>query len=208
MRLLRSIVLLLCLLFSCLGPVSAAPPARPPTPPSAASIPDYGGRESGPVAVGDAAPNPLAQMGRAAEALVIVLAGVVGVVYALKRFGLVTPGENGKPGRIAWSSLSRVRPPQMSGDIAVTVLSSQALPGGGMLHVVSVAGRNLLLGATPQSVSALTEWASTEETAPEAEGFDEYLSRADAASSGTGLAAANSRLRSLMARLPPSDENL
>ncbi len=194
----------LCFLLACLGPVHAAPP--PPSPPPAAplAMPDYGGRESAPVAAGDAAPNPLAQMGRAVEALVIVLAGVVGVVYGLKRFGLVTPGENGKPGRIAWSGLSRARASQSAGDFPVTVLSSQPLPGGAMLHVVSVAGRNLLLAATPQSVSALTEWPAAEQSVPETEGFDEFLARADA-SSGGGIAAANARLRSLMAH-PPAKE--
>jgi len=176
--------LLLCILLSCIGPVKAAPPLKTP---SASAIPDYGGRESAPVAVGDAAPNPLAQMGRAAEALVIVLAGVVGVVYALKRFGLVTPGANGKPGRIALNNLSRVRAAQASSGSPVTILSSQSLPGGAMLHLVSVAGRNLLLGVTPQSVSALTEWPAAEETGDEAASFDEYLSRADVTRSGGGL---------------------
>ena len=189
------------LLFSAM-PGLAAPPG--PSPAAPLAMPDYGGRESAPVAAGDAAPNPLAQMGRAAEALVIVLAGVVGVVYGLKRFGLVTPGGNGKPGRIAWSNLSRARGPQSVGDFPVTVLSSQPLPGGAMLHVVSVAGRNLLLAATSQSVSALTEWAAAEEAVPETEGFNEFLARADAAPGG-GIAAANARLRSLMAR-PPSEE--
>ena len=39
-------------------------------------------------AAGTALPSPLAQAGRALEALVIVLAGVVGVVWLLKRAGL------------------------------------------------------------------------------------------------------------------------
>ena len=206
MRSRRNTALLFCLLLSCFGSVSAAPPAGAPAPPSASAIPDYGGRESGPVAVSDTAPNPLAQMGRAAEALLIVLAGVVGVVYALKRFGLVTPGENGKPGRIAWSGLSRVRPAQLSGDIPVTVLSSQTLPGGAMLHVVSVAGRKSAAGSNAAVGVGADRMARCEEAGAEPEAFDEYLSRADAASVGTGLAAANARLRSLMAR-PPLDEN-
>ena len=146
-----------------LGPVSAAAPASPhSTLPATAPLPDYGGRESTPVVVDEAAPSPLAQMGRATEALVIVLAGIVGAVYALKRFGLVKPGENGKPAKLAlenFGAFRRSRGAVMTGDDSpVMVLSSQALPGGAMLHVVSIAGKNLLLGVTPQSVSTLTEW--------------------------------------------------
>ena len=40
----------------------------------------------------------------------------------------------------------------------MTVESSQTLPGGAMLHVVSVPGRTLLLAATPQTVTAVAEW--------------------------------------------------
>ena len=204
---------LLLILFLALGPVSAAPPASshsfaPPSTP----LPDYGGRESAPVAVDEAAPSPLAQMGRATEALVIVLAGIVGAVYALKRFGLVKPGENGKPAKLALElgAFRRNRGAPAAGDASpVTVLSSQVLPGGAMLHVVSVAGKNLLLGVTPQSVSTLTEWpASAGMSADEAASFEEYLTRADSPPTvGSSLAAANARLRSLMGR-PPTEENL
>ena len=192
----------------------AAPPASRPArstaspSPGPVAIPDYGGRESGPIAVSESAPSPLAQMGRATEALVIVLAGVVGIVYALKRFGLVTPGANGKPARIALTGpglTGRGRKASSPGDAPVTILSSQTLPGGAMLHVVSVAGRNLLLGATPQSVSALSEWAAVPETVEEAAAFEDYLSRADTMPGG-GIAAANARLQSLLGR-PPSEEN-
>ncbi len=197
-------------LFSAIGPLSAAPPTAPA--PAAATLPDYGGRESAPVTADETAPSPLAQMGRATEALVIVLAGIVAVVYALKRFGLVKPGENGKPAKLAlenFAAFRRNRSAAAAGeDSPVTVLSSQTLPGGAMLHVVSVAGKNLLLGVTPQSVSALTEWPAAAENDPNAALFEEYLTRADGPQTvGSSLAAANARLRSLMGR-PPTEENL
>ena len=209
--LLKSGLLLVFLL--ALGPVSAAAPASPhSTPPAAAPLPDYGGRESTPVVVDEAAPSPLAQMGRATEALVIVLAGIVGAVYALKRFGLVKPGENGKPAKLALENFGAFRRSRGDGAVGdespVTVLSSQTLPGGAMLHVVSVAGKNLLLGVTPQSVSTLTEWPAAEGVSADGASFEEYLTRADSPPTvGSTLAAANARLRSLMGR-PPTEDNL
>ena len=209
--LLKSGFLLLFLV--ALGPVSAASPAPSHSAaPASAPLPDYGGRESTPVVVDEAAPSPLAQMGRATEALVIVLAGIVGVVYALKRFGLVKPGENGKPSKLALENFGAFRRSHGtvgSGvDSPVTVLSSQTLHGGAMLHVVSVAGRNLLLGVTPQSVSTLTEWPALGGVSADGASFEEYLSRADSPPTvGSSLAAANARLRSLMGR-PPTEENL
>ena len=209
--LLKSGLLLVFLLV--LGPVSAAPPAPShPAAPAAAPLPDYGGRESTPVVVDEAAPSPLAQMGRATDALVIVLAGIVGVVYALKRFGLVKPGENGKPAKLALENFGAFRRNRSDeapgGDSPVTVLSSQTLPGGAMLHVVSVAGKNLLLGVTPQSVSTLTEWPAAEGVSADGASFEEYLTRADSPPTvGSTLAAANARLRSLMGR-PPTEDNL
>lgn len=209
--LLKSGLLLVFLL--ALGPVSAAAPASPhSTAPASSPLPDYGGRESTPVVVDEAAPSPLAQMGRATEALVIVLAGIVGVVYALKRFGLVKPGENGKPAKLALENFGAFRRSRGDGAVGdespVTVLSSQTLPGGAMLHVVSVAGKNLLLGVTPQSVSTLTEWPAAEGVSADGASFEEYLTRADSPPTvGSTLAAANARLRSLMGR-PPTEENL
>lgn len=201
---------LVLFLFSAIGPVSAAPPVQPA--PASSALPDYGGRESAPVTVDETAPSPLAQMGRATEALIIVLAGVVGVVYALKRFGLVKPGENGKPAKLALENFGAFRRNRVEaatgGDMPVTVLSSQTLPGGAMLHVVSVAGKNLLLGVTPQSVSTLTEWPASEGISANGSSFEEYLTRADSPPTvGSTLAAANARLRSLMGR-PPTEENL
>ena len=209
--LLKSGLLLVFLL--ALGPVSAAPPAPSHSAaPASAPLPDYGGRESTPVVVDEAAPSPLAQMGRATEALVIVLAGIVGAVYALKRFGLVKPGENGKPAKLALENFGAFRRNRSDeapgGDSPVTVLSSQTLPGGAMLHVVSIAGKNLLLGVTPQSVSTLTEWPAAEGVSADGASFEEYLTRADSPPTvGSTLAAANARLRSLMGR-PPTEENL
>lgn len=199
-----SIIALSLALAFTVSAVQAAPPASAP-----ASTPDYGGRDSAPLtSVGDAAPDPAAQAGRALEALVVVLAGVAGVVYLLKRFNLVQPGINGKPARISGPAFGR-SPRTESADVAV--VSSQTLPGGTMLHVVRVDGKNLLLAATAQSVTTVTEWAiSDTETAGMADEFEEYLTRAnpnalDSASgiSASGIAAANARLRSLLSSQKP-----
>ena len=183
-------------------PPAANPAAHAPAPAPVAP-PDYGGRDSAPLAVGDNAPNPLAQAGRALEALLLVLAGIVGVVYALKRYGLVTPGGDGKPARIAFpTGLGRFAPAPSAGASPITVVSSQALPGGAMLHVVSVKGRTLLLAATAHAVTSVAEWPDEPEPADERGAFEDYLARADAASP---LGAANARLRSLLSRPPPGD---
>jgi flagellar biogenesis protein FliO len=185
----------------------AAPPA--PAPPTASTpIPDYGARDSAPLTSGEAAPDPAAQAGRAIGALVIVLAFVFGAVYALKRFGWVTPGPDGK-GRIKLTGLGR---PSLAPGASVTVTSSQTLPGGAMLHVVTVPGRTLLLAATPHTISAVAEWPTEEEalvdtpSSAEAAAFEDYLARADASESG--IAAANARLRSLLNRPPPPKDTL
>lgn len=208
MRAPRNLFLIALLLLAAvgIGPVCAAPPAAPA--PASVAIPDYGGRASAPLAAGDAAPNPAAQAGRAVEALVIVLAGVVGVVYALKRFGLVQGGADGKPARIMLAGLGRPLPWSAASSEAlsslVTVESSQALPGGAMLHVVNVPGRTLLLAATGQTVTAVADWPAEAETSAEAAAFEDYLARADAPE--TGIAATNARLRSLLSR-PPSPKD-
>ncbi len=185
------------------GPVLAGPPAATKSAASApAVIPDYGGRDSAPLTVGDNAPNPAAQAGRALEALVLVLAGIVGVVYVMKRYGLVSGGGDGKPARITLTNgFGRMSSPTSS---AITVVSSQALPGGAMLHVVTVSGRNFLLAATPQSVVSVAEWPAeaTPKDADEVAAFEDYLARADAASP---IGAANARLRSLLSRPQPED---
>lgn len=178
----------------------SATPSKPAPKPPPAAIPDYGGRDNAPLAaVSDSAPSPLAQAGRALEALVLVLAGVVGVIYALKRFGLVTPGADGKPARIALPplGLSRLSPPAPSVSSPITVVSSQALPGGIMLHVVTVAGRSLLLAATGHTVTVVTEWTEEPKSSEEAAAFDDFLARAEP-EPVSSIAAANARLRSLL----------
>jgi len=205
---LNLLVLALGLLLAA-GMVHASPPAAAP-----ASTPDYGGRESAPLTtVGDAAPDPAAQAGRALEALVVVLAGVAGVVYLLRRFDLVRPGANGKPARISAPSFGRS--PSMNADVMnadVAVVSSQTLPGGTMLHVVRVAGKNLLLAATPQSVTTITEWSVSEaEPVGMADEFEGYLARANpntnpnSGDPASGIAAANARLRSLLSSQKPEE---
>ena len=208
---------LICCLLAALGTakVSAAPP---PTP-APAAIPNYGARDSAPPAAGDAAPNsvdggPAAQAGRAVEALVLVLAGIVGVVYALRRFGLVQGGTDGRPARIVLAGLGRARSAAVgSSSSIVTIESSRTLPGGAMLHVVVVPGRTLLLAATSHTVTAVAEWPDGSEAAGDTAAFEDYLARAGAPEQTpeqtpeSGLAAANARLRSLLSRppTPPKD---
>ena len=205
MRSPRNIGPLVLSLLALLGTakVWAAPPPAPASAPAA--IPNYGGRDSAPLQSGDTAPNPAAQAGRATEALLLVLAGVVGVVYALKRFGLVQGGADGRPARIMLSGLGRSPSPAGLEASAVTVEASRTLPGGAMLHVVAVPGRTLLLAATSHTVTAVAEWPDGPETAEDAAAFEDYLVRADAPD--TGIAAANARLRSLLSRPqpPPKD---
>ena len=189
--------------------VQAAPPANfpsanspPANPPAKAAVPDYGGRDSAMPAVGEAAPDPAASAGRAVEALVVVLAGVAGTVYALKRFGLVKPGAGGTA-RITGPVFGR---PAGDKDAAVTVVSSQILPGGAMLHVVRVGERTLLLGATAQSVTNITEWDTPEFQSPApSDDFEDYLTRADPDPAASSVAAANARLRSLLSPKPPEE---
>ncbi len=177
------------------GAVQAAPPSNPP----AAPVPDYGGRDSAMPAVGEAAPDPAASAGRAVEALVVVLAGVAGTVYVLKRFNLVKPGANGTA-RITGPVFGRSAGGANS---AVTVVSSQTLPGGAMLHVVRVGERTLLLGATAQSVTPITELETSSADAPMlSDDFEDYLTRADPNPAASGIAAANARLRSLLTQQP------
>ena len=71
-----------------------------------------------------------------------------------------------------------------------------------MLHVVSVANRTLLLAATAQSVTAVSEWPTPSETPEETAAFDDYLARAQAPPD-SALGAANARLRSLLTSSSP-----
>ena len=198
---LKAALILLILLALPGRTVYAGPPAPPP--PAKTSVPDYGGRESAMPAVGESAPDPAASAGRALEALVVVLAGVGGVVYGLKRFNLVKSSADGTA-RITGPVFGR----PASGSSPVTVVSSQSLPGGAMLHVVRVGERNLLLAATAQSVTSITEWDTpTQEAATLSDGFEDYLTRADPnpRDSASGIAAANARLRSLLSQKQPED---
>lgn len=183
------------------GAVQAAPSASAPP-----AAPDYGGRDSALPAVGEAAPDPAASAGRAFEALVVVLAGVGGVVYVLKRFNLVKAGAGGKPARIVGPTFGRTA---SSAESEVKVVSSQTLPGGALLHVVRIGDRTLLLGATAQSVTNITEWDTpqTADAASLSDEFEGYLSRADPnrPDPASGIAAANARLRSLLSPKPPED---
>ena len=198
----KAVLILLVLLALPGRPVYAGPLAPPP--PAKTSVPDYGGRESAMPAVGESAPDPAASAGRALEALVVVLAGVGGVVYGLKRFNLVKSSVDGTA-RIAGPVFGR----PASGSSPVTVVSSQSLPGGAMLHVVRVGERNLLLAATAQSVTSITEWdtPTQEEAATLSDGFEDYLTRADPnpRDSASGIAAANARLRSLLSQKQPEE---
>ncbi len=196
----------LCLLTTLGTARVCAAPGVPAPAPAQGAIPNYGARDGAPLQSGEAAPNPAAQAGRAVEALVLVLAGVVGVVYALKRFGLVQGGADGRPARIMLSGLGRA-PEATVGPASpvVTVESSQTLPGGATLHVVAVPGRTLLLAATPHTVTAVAEWPDGAGTAEDAAAFEDYLARADAPEAPeTGIAAANARLRALLSRPQPS----
>lgn len=206
------------LLLLAAAPAPAAPPVAAPKPAPAApkpapapAMPDYGGRDAAPLGgAGADAPNPAAQAGHALEALVVVLAGAAGVVYALKRFGLVRPGENGRPARIALPPLGRtVSAAAGASPVPVTVESSRALPGGAMLHVVVAGERAFLLAATPHTVTTVAEWPAGGVPGEDA-AFADYLDRADAqtgAPSGapSRVAAANARLRSLLDRPPGED---
>ena len=77
-----------------------------------------------------------------------------------------------------------------------------------MLHVVRVGERNLLLAATAQSVTSITEWETpSQESETLSDGFEDYLTRADPnpRDSASGIAAANARLRSLLSQKQPEE---
>lgn len=213
------------------GPNAPAPTATAPAHPV---IPDYGGRNGslGSALDGSGAPaplNPLAQAGRALEALVIVLVVVAGGLVLLKRSGLLKSDGTFtvKGGPAFWSSLvpklSARGPAASAGPDGASellmVLGSQALPNspGACLHLVSVGGRVLLLGATGQAVTMLTEVAEFAppvedargvETPEDAAAFADYLARVGvtpptangADVTHATLSAATDRLQSLVNR--------
>lgn len=193
------------LLAGTIMPALAAPPA---TASSAAQRqhdpterwPDYGGRDSvGAFQNAGTEVGPAAQGLRALESLVVVLALVAGGVWGAKRLGLV-----GKDGRLSFAP-GTLRPKHTrtaaQGD-PIAVRSSQALPGGGGLHVVTVAGRTLLLGATAQSVTLLTELNAAEsvpEDIPDAP-FLPLVAKRVAQTSVPAVSAAADRLQTLLSQ--------
>lgn len=185
-----------CLAAPPAAPAKATAPAAPVSASSAvaahgsaspAALPDYGGRDTpGLLAgVGTDAPNPLAQAGRSLLALMVVLGGIIGVVTVLKRSGYTGSGPLGlaflsglRALRSAAAPVTEAATPAVadqvtaaaaSGSGPLTLLQSQALPGGGAVHLLSVDGSTrVLVGATAQGVSLLAEWEwEEEEAAPE-----------------------------------------
>ena len=220
-------LLVLALALSVIRPAGAQTPAPPkraapavaakPAPPA---LPDYGGRDGVVSTVdnsGAQTMNPLAQAGRAFEALVIVLALVVGGLYLLKRSGLIK-GDGTTP----WTRAGRSAPPRASVPAAasttdlITVLGTQTLPNGSGadIHLIAVGSRTFLLGATPQQVTLLTELdllsdTDAAETPQSQAAFDAYLSKAGIAPepkttsrrvAEDALSATADRLQSLLAR--------
>lgn len=188
-------------------PAAAMPKPKPVVPAPVRTLPDYGGRDgiAGTTYAAQASPalNPLAQAWRAFEALAIVLALVVGGLYGLKHCGLIKPDgsvSGPKPLLTALPGfLKAVMPPKdpaaapspaaASPAAWITMLGSQQLPNaqGVSLHLVSLGGKTLLIGATAQSVSLISEldddWqaepALTLETGQMPSSFDGFLMQAD-----------------------------
>lgn len=184
----------------------AAKPAPAP-PPAVRTLPDYGGRDgiTGAASASQSSPalNPLAQAWRAFEALAIVLALVVGGLYGLKRSGMLKsdgsvsgpmPLLAAVPGFLktinpAKSPVPALNPAEASPSPWVTMIGSQSLPNtqGASLHLVSVGGKTLLLGATAQSVSLITEvdaarqdeYVPAMDTGQMPSSFDGFLIQAD-----------------------------
>jgi flagellar biogenesis protein FliO len=152
--------------------------------PTAPAIPDYGGRDSEipldePKDAGIPTMDPIGQAVRAIEALGIVLAIVVGAVFAIKRSGLVkATSKSPFQTAVAEAAVNRfIRADRLRGAAVgkpaptaaakgpIELLGSQVLDGGTGVHLVLVKGRTLLLGASAQAVSVLAEW--NDENAPE-----------------------------------------
>lgn len=217
---------------------AAPPPSHSPATAKHAAkqrvIPDYGGRDSTIESTIDqsgaaTAVDPMAQAGRAFEALVVVLALVVGGLFLLKKSGVIKSGADtsGTAAQAPWSFLKSLArpanaPPPSSEPTTelLSVIGSQTLPqsGGARLHLVSVGDRLLLIGATSQSVTVLTEVAQIgefsdnpksaafAETQQDEAAFADYLERiglqpppaAVGKTVGATLSAATGRLQSLL----------
>lgn len=188
-------------------PAAAVPRPKAAAPAAVRTLPDYGGRDgiagTTYAAPASSAPNPLAQAWRAFEALVIVLALIVGGLYALRRFGLIKPDGSvsgpapflaALPGLLktinpAKSPVPASLPASEASAAWLTMLGSQPLPNaqGASLHLISLGGKTLLIGATAQSVSLISEldddWqaepALTLETGQMPSSFDGFLMQAD-----------------------------
>ncbi len=188
-------------------PVAAVPKPPPAPASSVRTLPDYGGRDgiTGTAYAAQSSPalNPLAQAGRAFEALVIVLALVVGGLYLLKRSGVLKPDGSASgplplfaavPGFLKTILPAKSSVPAPSQAVAApspwfTMIGSQPLPNaqGASLHLVSVGGKTLLLGTTGQSVSLISEvdaarqdeYAPTLDTGHMPSSFDGFLMQAD-----------------------------
>ncbi|MCW3061590.1 MAG: hypothetical protein JWQ02_3411 [Capsulimonas sp.] len=214
------------------APAASAPPPAVGVDPKA--IPDYGGRDSSPAssfegAAGADAPSPLGQAWRAFEALVIVLALVFGGLYLLKRYGILEGGAAGKGGpaaaalrRMARQRLAAgagVAPVTIEGDGGIQVLGVQPLPGspGACVHLLSVAGRTILVGATAQSVTLISEWEepdAAEDADVTPREFSDYLVRQGGPPPApieqdiveTSVSESNQRLREMLSRV--RDEEL
>lgn len=181
-------------------PAASTLPPPPAVPPALHALPDYGGRDgiAGTTYVASATPalNPLAQAWRAFEALAIVLALVVGGLYALKRLGVIRPDGSAAPpasllavlpGFLKSAKPAAQAPASEALSAWMTMLGSQTLPNaqGASLHLVSLGGKTLLIGATSQSVSLISEVDAPAASVPTLDtgqmpsAFDGFLMQAD-----------------------------
>ncbi len=133
----------------------------------------------------------------------IVLALIIGGMYGLRRLGVLKPDGSvsgsapllsGVPGflKALKPDKNTLSAPPASGSAAspwITIIGSQMLTNaqGATLHLVSVGGKTLLLGATGQSISVLSEMEGglqpehvpLMDTGQMPSSFDGYLMQAD-----------------------------
>ena len=164
-----------------------------------------------------------------------MLAVVVGVLFFLKKYGLIKEGaypgpltpNNGGTGRqpglrglllTGWQNFLRAgtRPAStVDGAASLSVLSSTTLPGptAASVHVVEVAGRRYLVGATGGGMTLLADWDSEpaadvdEPVLPnDDERFENYLNRMGMTNEtptevvGERVSQTTDRLQALLAR--------
>jgi len=217
------------------APAKVVAPASTSTAPATSTpadqIPDYGGRDvlgtSAPGAA-DAPASPLSQAWRAFQALVVVLAVTIGVLFVIKKYGLIKPGTSspsatpraGLPGMLltGWQNFLQAgnRPSAVVDEASVlNVLSSTTLPGPApaSVHLVEVAGRRYFVGATAGGMTLLADWETEpvaepdeEIIAPEDERFESYLNRMGMTAQtppevvGERVSQTTDRLQALLAR--------